>query len=200
MSVTALVTPLGRLALISALVGAWLVAPWHTVTASEPSREYLIKAAFLYNFAKFTYWPERAFADSTAALEICVLGEDPFGAALDAIAEKEIEGRKVTIRRLGEMAAADGCHLLFIASSQRAQLRDIIARLDEQPVLTVADVPEFTGIGGIITLKVLSDKVRFEINLPAARRAELHLSSKLLRLSTASAATIIWNERDAHSE
>ena len=75
-----------------------------------------------------------------------------------------------------------------------------MAQLDERPVLTVADVPEFTGIGGMITLNILGDKVRFEINLPAARRADLHLSSKLLRLSTVSAATIIWNERDARSE
>lgn len=152
--------------------------------AEDRTREYRIKAAFLYNFAKFTEWPAGSFADPQAPLRICVYGEDPFGDALESIAGKTVRGRPVEVERLGALAAGEPCHLLFISESEAPNLPRILAALQRRPVLTVADIPGFAGAGGIINLKVnKEDKVRFEINVAKARLAGLRLSAKLLSLA-----------------
>jgi hypothetical protein len=152
--------------------------------AEEPAREYRIKAAFIYNFAKFTRWPASSFADGEAPLAFCIYGDDPFGGALDMVAGKTIRGRKVAVRRIAEIAAGDGCHLLFISDSEAERLTAILAALDDRPVLTVADMPNFARAGGIINLKTTREnKLRFEINTGTARRAGLKISSKLLNLA-----------------
>jgi len=160
----------------------WGGVAW--AAAKEPSREYRIKAAFIYNFAKFTRWPAGSFADSAAPLEFCIYGEDPFDGALDAIAGNTIHGRKVAVRRIAAIEASGGCHLLFISASEAGRLTDILAALGDRPVLTVADMPDFARAGGIINLKTTAeDKLRFEINTGTAQRAGLRFSSKLLNLA-----------------
>jgi hypothetical protein len=171
------------LILASSSVGARLWAPPPAV-AAEMSREYLIKAAFLYNFAKFTEWPASAFASIDTPLTICVLGEDPFGAALDAIDGKEIKGRTVNIRRLADTTGAEACHVIFISISEQTRLAGILEALHSLPVLTVTDMPDFVRVGGIINLKTnKEDRVRFDINVGRAQQAGLRMSSKLLNLA-----------------
>ncbi len=155
-----------------------------TEAASQPAREYLIKAAFLYNFAKFTQWPAGSFADGSTPLSICVLGEDPFDSALDSLNGREIRGHPVTIQRVATVEAGATCHLLFISGSEEAGLSTILDSVADRPVLTIADFPNFARDGGIINLKTNKDqKVRFEINVGIAKRAGLKLSSKLLNLA-----------------
>ncbi len=152
--------------------------------AEEPTREYRIKAAFIYNFAKFTRWPAGSFADAEAPLDFCIYGEDPFGGALDAIAGRTIRGRQVAVRRIATIEASTGCHLLFISDSEAKRLTGILAVLNDRPVLTIADMPDFARAGGIINLKTTADdRLRFEINTGTARRAGLRFSSKLLSLA-----------------
>ena len=152
--------------------------------AAEISREYLLKAAFLYNFAKFTRWPPSSFPDGSAPLRVCVFGEDPFGAALESIAGRTIRGRVVEVRRIESVEAGMACHLLFISVSEAARLTGILDSLSGRPVLTIADMPGFARSGGIINLKTNSnDKIRFEINVAIAKRAGLRFSSKLLNLA-----------------
>jgi len=152
--------------------------------AENRTREYRVKAAFLYNFAKFTEWPASSFADPNAPLRICIYGEDPFGAALEGLSGKTVQGRRVEIARPGELSAGDACHLLFISDSEAPNLVRILAELRRRPVLTVADMPGFTDAGGIINLKINDEeKIRFEINLAKARLAGLRLSAKLLSLA-----------------
>ena len=152
--------------------------------AEEPTREYRIKAAFIYNFAKFTRWPAGSFSDGEAPLDFCIYGEVPFGGALEAVAGNTIRGRKVAVRRIAAIEASDGCHLLFISDSESERLAGILAALNDRPVLTVADMPDFTRAGGIINLKTTEeDKLRFEINTGSAKRAGLKFSSKLLSLA-----------------
>ncbi len=152
--------------------------------AEEPSREYRIKAAFIYNFAKFSRWPASSFSDGEAPLDFCIYGEDPFGGAFDAVAGKTIRGRRVAVRRIATIEASTGCHLLFISDSEAKRLTGILAALNDRPVLTVADMPDFARAGGIINLKTNEDdKLRFEINTGTARRAGLRFSSKLLSLA-----------------
>ena len=170
---------------VSALIGA-ANAPTvqaEAVTAkASASREYRIKAAFLYNFAKFTVWPVEAFADAKAPLRLCVLGDDPFDGAF-----KDLEGRTVKNRLLVASwpASAESlgqCHLLFVSASEHGRLGTIIESLRGMPVLMVGDTPHFVRSGGIIRLETVENRVRFEINVGAAYHAKLKLDSRLLRL------------------
>jgi hypothetical protein len=148
-----------------------------------PSREYLVKAAFLYNFAKFTVWPAKTFADPSTPLRLCLLGKDPFHGALDSLAGKTVRKRKLEIHRLANTSGLGKCHLLFVSASENKRLATILKVLRGMPVLAVGDMPDFAHSGGIINLKTVRNKVRFEINIRAAKRAHLKFSSKLLRLA-----------------
>lgn len=150
-----------------------------------PSREYQIKAAFLYNFAKFVGWPAHAFKEARSTMTLCVLGSDPFGAALDqAIAGKTVAGRKMVVARFEGLPHLDVCHILFISPSERDRLAQILDTLTGSSVLTVGDTERFAHQGGMINFYVDENKVRFEINERAAERAGLKISSKLLKLAT----------------
>ena len=170
---------------------ALLAAPLFARADAQPTpgesheREYLIKAAFLYNFAKFTAWPDHAFASDSPNLTVCVLGDDPFGDALDSIEGKSIQGRVLKTARIDHVEQAAQCQLLFIAASEEERLSNVLEQIGSLPVLTVAELPRFVQTGGNIKLKNVDNKVRLEINVEVAARAGLHLSSQLLRLAEA---------------
>jgi hypothetical protein len=147
------------------------------------AREYLVKAAFIFNFAKFTEWPADAFADAASPLRVCVLDQDPFGDVLKAIEGRNIGDRKIAIARMSRMQNVGHCHLLFTGRSERERLAQILDDIGDHPVLTVTDAPKFASDAGIINFKVVGGKVRFAINLGAAERARLKLSSRLLSLA-----------------
>ncbi len=151
---------------------------------SEPPGEYQVKAAFLYNFAKFVEWPAEAFADASAAIHLCVVGEDPFGESLEQIVRgKAIQGRPLAIMRLKSDQDPRTCQILFISSSEKQRFGQILARLRESSVLTVGETQHFAQLGGIINFVLEESKVRFEINANAAERARLKISAKLLSLA-----------------
>jgi hypothetical protein len=149
--------------------------------ASTPT-EYEIEAAYLYNFGLFVQWPT-AFKTDTA-FTICVLGEDPFGKALDrALAGQSIGSQSAIARRISNLQEASGCRILFIGSSEQAHLGQLLSSLGTLSVLTVSDMPEFVKRGGIIQFVLVDNRVHFEINLAAASRAGLALSSQLVKLA-----------------
>ena len=151
---------------------------------AQSSNEYQVKAAFLYNFAKFVDWPGDAFGNTNAPLVIGVIGDDPFGGALDqAINGKTINGRPLVVRRLRWGQDLRSCHIIFISSSERQRLPQIIQSLKGASVLTVGDMGQFNQQGGIINFILEANKVRFEINSSAAGQARLRISSKLLSLA-----------------
>ncbi len=149
---------------------------------ASASREYRIKAAFLYNFAKFTVWPAGAFADAKAPLRLCILGDDPFDGALDALEGRTVKNRPIVAGRLSSGDPLGQCHLLFIGASEHGRLGAILESLRGMPVLVVGDTLHFARAGGIIRLEIVGNKVRFEINVGAAQHAKLKLDSRLLRL------------------
>ena len=112
-------------------------------TAAPAPREYLIKAVFLYNFAKFTTWPTESFPDPQAPLRLCILGEDAFGAAMESIEGKSIKGRPLAVIRIAQVADAERCHILFVSTSEEERLRAILDDLRERPILTISDMPNF---------------------------------------------------------
>lgn len=152
--------------------------------AESPSaQEYQIKAAFLYNFAKFIEWPQAAFAPNDAGLNLCLLGEDPFGAALKSIRGKTVRGKELVIKQFAAAENLEKCHILFISVSEKKRLPQIFNALKNSPVLTVGDMAQFAQAGGIINFIIVENKVRFEINVGAAQQANLKISSDLLRLA-----------------
>lgn len=157
------------------------------VISSQPllsSFEYEIKAAFLYNFAKFTEWPPETFSGENDSLIIGVLGQDPFGNVLEKlIGGKTIGGRPITIHRFRYSMPFEQSHILFISESETPRLSDIFQRLQKACVLTVSDIPEFAQKGGMIHLYPQENKIRFAINLSQVEKARLKLSAKLLNLA-----------------
>jgi len=165
---------------------------------SEIGREYQIKAAFVYNFIKFVDWPQDKTEGQNEPIMIGIIGKDPFGGAFEPITSKQIKGKKSLISRfesfkqLKESSEADKskieslrkCHLLFICSSEKENLTDIIRLVNKYNVLTVGDMPGVLESGGIINFLVRENKVHFEINLVAARQSNLKIRSQLLRLAT----------------
>jgi hypothetical protein len=138
-----------------------------------------VKAAFLFNFLKFTEWPDT----SSATICLGVLGKDPFGDGLEALRGKTAKGRKVVIARFGRVEDAKDCDVLFIAESERGRLPHVLKSLQGSRTLTVGDQEGFCEAGGMINLVSARNKVGFEINVAAANRARLRISSQLLKLA-----------------
>jgi hypothetical protein len=152
--------------------------------AQEAEPEYELKAAFLYNFVKFVDWPPEAFAGERSPLTICVYGKDPFGKSLDGVVQGETLGeRSLLVQRPEALDDLRDCQVLFVSRSERQRLAEVLARVEGAPVLTVADTDGFLRAGGIINFVLEENKVRFLINLAAAERSRLRISSKLLRLA-----------------
>lgn len=149
-----------------------------------PPLEYQVKAAFLVKFALFVEWPAATTnADTNAPFVIGVLGKDPFGKNFDdAVKNERIHGHPVEVRRGLELSELNGCAVIFVCASESKRMEELLGKLDAKPVLTVADEPEFAKRGGMIGFIKEGGKVRFEINVAAAERAKLKLSSKLLQV------------------
>ena len=146
------------------------------------SLEYRVKAAYLFNFARFVEWPVEA---QNGPLTICVAGRAVFGDVLDETLRGEsVNGRAVVARVLLE--PEPGCHVLFVPRGAAATA--YIRAAQGQPVLTVGETPDFIALGGIANFIPEGNNVRFEINAGAADRAGLRISSRLLRLARGAAA------------
>jgi hypothetical protein len=158
------------------------------VNAEElSSPEYSIKAAFLLNFGKFIEWPPPPSGASPAFLDICILGKNPFGDALNSISEQAIQSRKVkvsSVNSVKDIHMIQNCDILFISRSEKEKVPEILRITDGYPILTVADQNGLAKLGVIINLITIDDKVRFEINLRSAKKAGFKLSSQLLKLAT----------------
>ncbi|MBS0632310.1 MAG: YfiR family protein [Verrucomicrobia bacterium] len=147
------------------------------------SREYDVKAAFLYNFAMFIDWPKEAFAGPDSPFVIGVLGTDPFGSSLEeTVAGERVKGRPIVIRRFSEAAGAQGCHLVFISASEHRRVKELLRVLRRPTLVTVADMPGFVEAGGLIGF-VTDTRVGIRINAAALRESKVLISSKLLRLA-----------------
>ena len=149
---------------------------------SQPS-EYQLKAAFIFNFAKFVEWPRQAFADPKSPLFIGVLGENPFGGDLEqAVHGKTLNQRPIMVKTCRTMDEGKKCHILFVSSSEKARLGEILKDLSGTNVLTVGETDNFIQSGGIISFFWEGNKIRFEISGEAAKKAGLKVDSKLLGL------------------
>ena len=169
-----------RLLLAAAVM---FVAPARAHAQQAAPQEFQIKAVFLFNFLQFVEWPSAAFADVNEPIRIGVLGEDPFGSALDeAVHNETIRNRTLVIQRSRRLEDLQNCHLIYISRSERAHVDEILAGINRDPVLTVGDIDGFARRGGVINFYLEGKRVRFEFNAAAAQQRGLKMSSQLLSL------------------
>jgi len=146
--------------------------------------EYELKAVFLFNFARFVHWPETAFKSPSDPIIIGIIGEDPFGTYLDSLLEnKQIKGHPFMVNRYTDLHEVKNCHILFISRNYQNHLKDIFSILLDKSVLTVSEISHFAVQGGMIKLFTRVHKIRFTINYNSVVRANLKMSSRLLRLA-----------------
>src|SRR5205823_1220126 len=151
---------------------------------SSESSEYLIKAGFIYNFAQLVQWPPAAFVQPDSPIVIGILGVDPFGELIDRVVQnKKLDGRSLIVKRLKRGASLKECSILFVSSSEAAHLEEVLQSTKGLPILTIGEIPGFAVRGGIINLTLEGNRVRFEVNIEAAKQANLNISSRLLALA-----------------
>jgi hypothetical protein len=147
------------------------------------SKEYQIKAAFLLNFIQFVEWPPKVFTNADEPFRIGVLGENPFGTALEETVQGEaINSHKIIVQHAQRFKDLKDCQMIFISESEKRRVGEILAGLDSEAILTVSEIGGFAQSGGIINFYLEGSKVRFEVNPAAARRVGLNVSSQLLSL------------------
>ena len=148
------------------------------------SPEYMIKAAYLLNFARLVEWPRDAFATADSPVTIGIVGTDPFGEALEQTVEgKRISNRRIAVQRLQWNQDPRRCHIVFISSTDSARIVELTTRLAGLPVLIVGEARQLAERGATINFTIEDDRVRFEVNVEAARRARLTVSSQILRVA-----------------
>jgi len=166
---------------------SWAPVAFTQAREASDSSEYLIKAGFIFNFAKFVEWPSAAFAQPDSPIVIGILGTDPFGTIIDQIVQdKKIGARGFVVKRLkwgADLKDLRECKILFVGASERAHIDDLVQMLRGLPILTVGEAPGFAEHGGVIRFVLEDNRVRFEVNVAAAQQADLTISSRLLTLA-----------------
>lgn len=153
-----------------------------TAAHSAQSDETQLKAVFVLNFAKLTEWPVTA-ADDNGAFSIAIFGKYPPSVFLKTLQSQTIHGAKVSVRHIEDAVEAKGARLVFVSSVDRHRLSGILREFNQQNILTVSDMPGFCEAGGMIGLIPVQNRLSFEVNLAAARKSRLTLSSQLLKLA-----------------
>jgi hypothetical protein len=153
------------------------------LSAQTATKEYQVKAAFLFNFAQFVEWPSTVLTNADMPFCIGVLGDDPFGTALDETIQGEtVNGHKIAVQHARRFKDLTNCQMIFICKSEKGRLKEIMTELDSGAVLSVSEIDGFAEKGGIINFYLDGSKVRFEINPAVARHDGLKVSSQLLSL------------------
>ncbi len=148
------------------------------------AKEYFVKAAFLYNFARLVEWPATTFITKDTPFRLCLIGDDPFGNALHSIRNKKVNGHPLIIQRDIILSDASQCQILFISLSEKKNTADILTTLNHAPVLTVSEASEFAEQEGHIRLFLAANnKLSLEVNLDAINKAGLTISSRILTLA-----------------
>jgi hypothetical protein len=163
----------------SAFPATWRAAEAASLAEQRATREYLIKAAFLYDMLQYVKWPHQV----GSSVRMCVLGRDKFGGAWKSVEGKTIGGRSMVVRHMAQISVLSACDVLLIGDSESGRLPEVIAAVSDEPVLTVSELPEFAELGGMVSLREVDNKLRFDVNLAAARRAGIALAVDVLQLA-----------------
>lgn len=161
----------------------WALIPFDAVAQTSSAGEYELKAAMLYRLTYFVEWPN-AVGGADAPTILCILGQDPFGSALESVISGQAgNGKKAEVRRLAKADEVRGCHVAYVATSERKNVAQVLGALRGSSVLTVGDMAQFAEKGGMIQFSLEDNRVKFDINLEEASRAGLKISSRVLMLA-----------------
>ncbi len=170
-----------RLLMALAMVMAFARVPQ---ARANDALEHQVKAAFLYNFAKFVGWSQGTFESETEPLRLCIIGDSPFEGSLEAVLKgRTAQGRELKLATAGEVTDPSSCHVAFVPANRDAQVAQILQDLRGNGVLTVGESDAFAAAGGIIKLYLDDKKVRFDVNIRRSDEEGLKISSQLLKLA-----------------
>jgi len=175
---------LRRAVALTIVVSVTVAAGWTAVrlpaaaaaNTTAAQREYLIKAAFVYDMLKATQWPKAR----SGRVVLCVLGRDPFGPAWRSIEGRPIGKRKLDVAPVQGGSDLAGCDALFVSTSERARWPQIRGTLGARPILTMSEMTGFAQDGGMVALMAVDNRLRFDVNLKAVRKAGLSINSDAL--------------------
>ncbi|HTV01824.1 MAG TPA: YfiR family protein [Luteitalea sp.] len=174
---------LGRAA-VSLALALSLLCQSARASAATALDEYAVKAAFIYQFIQFVEWPSEVFADPAANIVVGIVGDDPFDEHLRRTTEgRTAQGRRIVVRTVRHGDQLRQCHLLFVSASEEARIPDLLRTLGTANVFTVGDTPGFAQAGGTLNFVMEAARVKFEVNIVAAERARIRISSKLLHVA-----------------
>lgn len=167
--------------LVAASLGGWSLAG-----AQDIDREYKLKAVYLYKFATYVQWPEKAFHDDASPFVIGILGPDPVGTDLRQIAKvKKIDGRKIEVRNYKQAKDVRDCHILFMSRALKSEIqRAAVKLLSGRKILFVGETPDFLKHGGVINFVVQENRIQIYVSESAYKREGLKISAQLLRIAT----------------
>ena len=152
--------------------------------AGQTSSEYHIKAAYLYNFTQFITWPEQTFTPRDQTLIIGVYGENPFNGFLENVVRGEkAKGRTIQVRYINSVEDLNACHVLYIGTYNRKEIKELLSECHNRNILTVSDSENFIKLGGMVRFVTVNNNVKFQINPIVVENAGLKISSKVLRLA-----------------
>jgi len=178
---------------VTAIAG-WLGAGLTSAAAANMAgaqREYLIKAAFVFDMLKATQWPK----GRSGRVVLCILGRDPFGAAWRSIDGRPLGNAKLEVVPVQGASDFGGCHALFVSTSERARWPQIRGTLGSRPILTMSEMTGFAQDGGMVALMNIENRLRFDVNLKAVRKAGLSIDTEALEQANmvhAQAAWVSW--------
>jgi hypothetical protein len=170
---------------VAVLIVCCLNRPGATQDSPDALPEYVLKAGFLYNFAKYVDWPVDAFEKDDSPIIIGVAGKDPFGPGLEkTFRNKTVKNRGFAILRFPEPEDIRPCHMLFVTKSEKGHLPQILRQAAQWHVLTVGEEEGFARSGGVISILIENEKPKLEVNPEAADKAGLTINAKLLKAAT----------------
>lgn len=168
----------------NSLVVPLLISHLIVSAPAQPSREYQLKAVFLFNFTQFVDWPAQSFSSAQAPMVIGIIGTNPFGSYLEETVQGEkINGRSLLVRHYDTVEDIGECQVLFINLADPDKREQVLSKLKDRTTLTVSDASDFMQQGGMVQFFTRQDKIKFQVNLEATKMANLVMSSKLLRLA-----------------
>jgi hypothetical protein len=170
-----------RQALLGCVVlGALLTA--HAASSDSSADES--EAALIIKIGRFVHWPPGTFANSGGVIRLCVVGIDDGGDLIDRLAGQKLQDKTIAVARLASSAEpVTACHIVFISKSERGRFVAVLNATATSPVLTMSDIAGFAADGGMVGFRTADGGTRFEINVPATKRAGLTIGAQLLQIA-----------------
>lgn len=157
-----------------------VIGPATALCESVTGSEYEVKLGFIYNFINFVTWPETIFKSDSDPLVMCIASDNPSSEILFKLDGKRIKQRKIKVIAYQEETCLTQSHTLFFATQDKAFIQQTLDRIKGLSILTIGEVDEFTRMGGVISFFEEHNQLRFRVNLAAAERNALKMSSQLL--------------------